>query len=183
MTTAANTTTSPDARPLTVLARTAWSADTDERPPNLPGFTASPFAPIIAHVADVCLRERHQEPPVPAERADSIAMVLVSQLGDMATEAAVVGSVDTGSKASPLLFYQSVPSAVLGFVSARWGLGGPVICISPAGDPLTEAMDLAELLIEDGSAGDVLLVLVELSAREGQPDHAEALLVSAGETA
>ncbi|MGW0705571.1 beta-ketoacyl synthase chain length factor [Streptomyces sp. NPDC002643] len=165
---------------LTVVARASWSADSGEQPPNLPGFTASPFAPIIAHIADACLSERFGEPPLAAERAEDTAMVLVSRLGDMATEAAVTGSVDTGSKASPLLFYQSVPSAVLGVVSARWGLGGPVICVSPAGDPPAEGMDLAELLIEDGSAGDVLLVLVELATREDRPDRAEALLVTAG---
>jgi hypothetical protein len=99
----------------------------------------------------------------------------------MATEAAVVASVDNGTKASPLLFFQSVPSAVLGVVSARWNIGGAVLSISPAGDPLDEAMDLAQLLIEDGGVTDVLLVLVELAVREGVPDHAEAFLVSAGE--
>ncbi len=165
----------------TVLARASWSSASDDRPPNLPGFTASPFAPIIAHVADLCLREHHKEPPAPAERAEATAMVLVSQLGDMATEAAVVESVDKGTRASPLLFFQSVPSAVLGVVSARWNLGGAVITISPAGDPLADAMDLAQLLIDDGSATDVLLVLIELAAREDGPDHAEALLVTAGE--
>jgi hypothetical protein len=105
-------------------------------------------------------------------------MVVVSQLGDMATEAAVVGSVDKGTKASPLLFFQSVPSAVLGVVSARWNIGGAVLSICPAGDPLAEGMDLAQLLIEDGGATDVLLVLIELAVREDQSDHAEALLVS-----
>ncbi|MGW1616067.1 beta-ketoacyl synthase chain length factor [Streptomyces sp. NPDC002285] len=178
MTTAANPTT-PGSRPLTVLARSSWSA-ADAPPPDLPGFNASPFAPIIAHVADLCLTEHHGQPPVPEERAEGTAMVLVSQLGDMATEAAVVGSVDQGTKASPLLFYQSVPSAVLGVVSARWNLGGAVICISPAGDPLEEGTDLARLMIEDGSAEDVLLVLVELASREDLVDRAEALLVSGG---
>ncbi|MDQ0779984.1 hypothetical protein QF026_008450 [Streptomyces aurantiacus] len=177
MTTAANPTT-PGSRPLTVLARSFWSAADAPRPPDLPGFTASPFAPIIAHVADLCLTECHGPPPVPEERAMETATVLVSQLGDMATEAAVVGSVDHGTKASPLLFYQSVPSAVLGVVSSRWNLGGPVICISPAGDSLEEGMDLARLLIDDGSAEDVLLVLVELASREDLVDRAEALLVS-----
>ncbi|UED86266.1 beta-ketoacyl synthase chain length factor [Streptomyces profundus] len=178
MTTAANPTT-----PLTVLARASWSAESGPRPPDLPGFTASPFAPIIAHVADRCLGQRHHEPPLPAGQGESTAMVLVSRLGDMATEAAVTGSVDEGTKASPLLFYQSVPSAVLGLVSARWDLGGAVICVSPAGEPLTEAMDLARLLIEDGDTENVLLVLVELAVRDDRPDSAEALLVSAGEPA
>lgn len=165
--------------PLTVLARTSWPTGADEQAPNLPGFTASPFGPIIAHVADLCLSAHHGTAPAPPERAEATAMVMVSKLGDMATEAAVTSSVDSGKAASPLLFYQSVPSAVLGVVSAKWHLGGAVICISPAGDPLADGLDLAELLIEDGGADDVLLVLVELAAREGQRDRAEALLVTA----
>ncbi|MEN3584862.1 beta-ketoacyl synthase chain length factor [Streptomyces sp. ZYX-F-203] len=169
----------PDrSEPLTVLARATWSAADDDRPPSLPGFTASPFAPIIAHVADRCLAAWHERPPVPDDRAEGTAVVMVSRLGDMATEAAVVDSVDRGTKASPLLFYQSVPSAVLGVVSARWNLGGAVVCVSPAGDPLEDGRDLAGLLIEDGDARDVLLVLVELATREDLVDRAEALLLT-----
>ena len=173
------TTTTPG---LTLLERVSWPAGKDaERPPDLPGFIASPFGPIIAHVADLCLTRHHGEPPAPPRRAERTGIVLVTRLGDMATETAVTGSVDARTKASPLLFYQSVPSAVLGVVSARWGLGGPVICISPAGDPLDEGRELAEVMIEDGSATDVLLVLVELATWEGQSDRAEALLVTAGD--
>ncbi|MET8954123.1 beta-ketoacyl synthase chain length factor [Streptomyces sp. NPDC004393] len=171
--------TTTAAKPIT-LHHVVWPTEGDhDQPPNLPGFTASPFGPIIAHVADRCLSGHWGEPPAPSERAGRTGMVMVSRLGDMATEAAVTGSVDAGTKASPLLFYQSVPSAVLGVVSARWGLGGPVICISPAGDPLAEGLELAELLIEDGSASDVLVVLVELATRDGESDRAEALLVGA----
>nr|QCT05740.1 Tri7 [Kitasatospora aureofaciens] len=167
---------------LTVLARSVWDpAEAPEGPPNLPGFTASAFGPLFAHVADRALAAHHGEPPAPGEAAGHTALVMVSSLGDMATETAVTGSVDRGTKASPLLFYQSVPSAVLGVVSARWGLGGPVICVSPAGDALADGLELAELLIEDGSAGDVLLVLLELGVAEGDPDTAEALLLRADE--
>lgn len=170
---------SPTASSLTTLARTVWPVEGDEQAPNLPGFTASPFGPIIAHVADRCLTDHYGAHPAPSEDGERTAIVLVTRLGDMATEAAVVGSVDSGKKASPLLFYQSVPSAVLGVVAERWGLGGPVICISPAGDALTDGMELAELLIEDGSASGVLLVWVELATREGESDRAEGLLVTA----
>ncbi|MFJ8233172.1 beta-ketoacyl synthase chain length factor [Streptomyces sp. NPDC094448] len=163
---------------LTVLARAGWDpAARPGGPPNLPGFTASPFGPLFAHVADRCLTAFHGTAPAPPEDGRDTGLVLVSRLGDMATETAVTGSVDRGTKASPLLFYQSVPSAVLGVVSARWGLGGPVICISPAGDPWAEGLELAGLLAEDGSARDVLVVLVELGVGEGEPDSAEALLV------
>lgn len=170
------------ASPLTTLAHTVWPTPEDDEAPKLPGFTASPFGPIIAHVADRCLSAHHGAHPAPTERGERTAVVLVTRLGDMATEAAVTGSVDSGKPASPLLFYQSVPSAVLGVVAARWGLGGPVICISPAGDALADGMDLAQLLVEDGSADDVLLVLVELATRDGQPDRARGLLVTGGAT-
>ncbi|MGV9314615.1 beta-ketoacyl synthase chain length factor [Streptomyces sp. NPDC003691] len=163
---------------LTVLARAGWDpAAHPGGPPNLPGFTASPFGPLFARVADECLGAFHGTAPAPPEAALATGLVMVSRLGDMATETAVTGSVDRGTKASPLLFYQSVPSAVLGVVSSRWGLGGPVICISPAGDSLAEGLELAGLLIEDGSARDVLVVLIELGVDEGEPDTADALLV------
>ncbi|MEV5492924.1 beta-ketoacyl synthase chain length factor [Streptomyces bobili] len=166
---------------LTTLEHVLWPTAGEHELPNLPGFIASPFGPLIAHVADLCLIRHYGEPPAPPERGLWTAFVLVTRLGDMATEAAIVQSVDLGTKASPLLFYQSVPTAVLGVVAARWGFGGPVIGISPVADARAEGLDLAELLIEDGSARDVLLVLVDLATSEGQPDIAEALLVRAAE--
>lgn len=164
---------------LVTLGRAVWPVPGDaDPPPNLPGFTASPFGPLVAEVADRCLSAVFGQPPAPPRRAAGTALVMVSRWGDMATEAAVTGAVDAGRKASPLLFYQSVPSAVLGVVAARWGLAGPVICISPAGDPAAEGRELAELLIEDGSADDVLVVWVELATRGDRPDRAEAVLMS-----
>ncbi|QDY77051.1 beta-ketoacyl synthase chain length factor [Streptomyces qinzhouensis] len=176
----AETSAAAAAAGLTVLARAGWDpAAHPGGPPNLPGFTASPFGPLFAHIADRCLSAFHGTAPAPPESGLTTGLVMVSRLGDMATETAVTGAVDRGTKASPLLFYQSVPSAVLGVVSARWGLGGPVICISPAGDPLAEGLELAGLLAEDGSARDVLVVLIELAVAEGESDTAEALLVRA----
>ena len=35
-----------------------------------------------------------------------------------------------GDRVGPLLFFQSVPNAVAGHVAARWGLTGPVVCLS-----------------------------------------------------
>jgi hypothetical protein len=165
---------------LTVLAEGHWPLDGDTEPPPLTGFVASPFGPLVAAAADRCLGARFGEPPAPAEQAERTAMVLVSRLGDMATEAEVTGSVDNGTRASPLLFFQSVPSAVLGVVSAQWGLGGPVICTSPQGDALADGMDLTRLLLADGSADLVLVVTVELAVDGLGEDRAHALLLGSG---
>ncbi len=166
---------------LVAIGRATWpEGDADAPVPALPGFVASPFGPIIADVADRCLRPHYGSAPVPPERGLRTAIVLVTRYGDMATEEAVVGAVDAGRAASPLLFFQSVPSAVLGVVASRWGLGGPVIVISPTGDPLAEGTALAEVLVEGGDTDEVLLVLIDLAAAEGETDRAEALLVAVG---
>jgi hypothetical protein len=164
---------------LVSTARASWPVPGgSDTPPPLAGFVASPFGPIIADVADRCLRPLYDTVPLTPAHGERTAIVLVTKYGDMATEAAVVGVVDGTRGTSPLLFFQSVPSAVLGVVASRWGLGGPVIVISPTGEPLTEGAALAELLIDDGAADQVLLVLAELATTEQEPDRAEAILVA-----
>ena len=64
-------------------------------------------------------------------------------------------------------------------MAARWGLAGPVVCVSPVGDALAEGMDIADLLIADGDADEALVVLVEQGWTDGEPDRAEALLMTA----
>jgi hypothetical protein len=53
-----------------------------------------------------------------------------------------------------------------------------VVCISPPEDPHRAGLDEAALLLADGEADQILIVLVE-QARTG--DTAVALLVSGGE--
>jgi hypothetical protein len=76
-----------------------------------------------------------------------------------------------------LLLFQSVPNAVAGRVAMTWGLAGPLICISPVGEPLSDGLALVRLLIEDGDADDALLVLVEQAGVEGELDQATAMFV------
>ena len=59
-----------------------------------------------------------------------------------------------------------------------WGLRGPVVCLSPTTDARRTGLDQAALLIADGDADQVLVVLVE-QATAG--DTAVALLVSEGD--
>ncbi len=71
---------------------------------------------------------------------------------------------------------------MVGQLTARWGLGGPVLCLSPVGDPLADGLAEAELLLDDGDADQVLLILAEQAdpAVPDSADRAHALLLSAG---
>ncbi len=165
----------------TVRARAAWPEPGDTGAPAMPaGFIASTFPALVATVADRCLRRGYGEPGGPAAGGGErrTAVVLVSERGDQGTLDAVAAAVDGGRRMQPLLFFQSVPNAVLGWVAARWELVGPVVCVSPGGDPAAEGLELADLLIEDGDADDVLLLLADQAAGDGRPDRATAFLIT-----
>lgn len=156
-------------------------------PPSLPGFVESSFSPLVAVVADRCLRPEYGEPPV--QEGDRTAVVLVTRTGDRVSAEHVRCAVADGKRVGPLYFFQSVPNSVAGLVAARWGLRGPVVCLSPTSESVRlgevgldsarrTGLEQAALLIADGDADQVLIVLVEQAAGG---DLAEALLVSGGD--
>ncbi len=161
--------------------RTLAAASTPEGtvPPPLPGFVGSSFSPLVADVATRCLRARHGSAPAADEIGRRTAVVLVSGSGDARLAEHVARAVDDGARIGPLLFFQAVPNSVAGQVAARWGLRGPVVCLCPTGEPKTDGLAQARLLIEDGDADEVLVVLVE---QAGAAETAHALLVSEGES-
>lgn len=158
------------------LARANWPEAGDREVPQVPGFVLSSFNPLVAAVADRCLRRHFGEPPAPAAIAERIAMIVVSGSGDVVSAEHVARTVDAGARVGPLFFFQSVPNSIAGHVAARWGLGGPVVCLCPTGDPMTEGLAEASLLIEDGDADQALVVLVEQS----DVDESSAVLVGEG---
>ncbi|MGY0007624.1 beta-ketoacyl synthase chain length factor [Micromonospora sp. I033] len=160
-----------------VLAEARWAVGGDGTPPPVPGFVHSAFAPLVVAVAERCLRARYGDGPLPA--GNRTAVVLASASGDRASAAHVRATVDAGGRVGPLFFFQSVPNSVAGHVAARWGLDGPVVCLSPAGDPRAEATAEADLLLYDGDAAQALLVLIEL-APDGTPGEATAVLLGEG---
>jgi hypothetical protein len=153
-----------DIPPLTALAARAglevaaaadWPEPGDEELPKLAGFVHSTFNPLVAATAGRCLQRRAESAP-PAVTA----IVLVTSLGDVASAAHVAEAVDTGSRVGPLFFFQSVPNAVAGHVASRWRLTGPVVCV----DSTDAGLTVARLLLADGDAGEVLVVLLEQAA-------------------
>jgi Beta-ketoacyl synthase, N-terminal domain len=160
---------------LAVLARAVWPEADQDPLPGLAGFILSSFSPLVAELAERCLRRYFGSPPADRRRAEQTAIVLASMTGDVATAVAVAQAVDQGRSVPPLLFYQSNPNAVAGYVAARWGLAGPVVCTIPASRGLTDALDVATLLTEGGDAAAVLVILADQRREDG--DTGTALLV------
>jgi hypothetical protein len=157
---------------LTVMSSAAWpETQADDVVPPLAGFIESTFSPLLAEVAARALRARAAAPRSPARVT---AIVMVSPRGDVTTAARTAAAVDAGQRVSPLLFFQSVPNAVAGYLAARWQLTGPVVCVTGA----RAGLDLAALLIGDGDADEVLVVRVDLAVTGGG-DRAAAILVTA----
>ena len=164
-----------------------WSTHRDGEPPALAGFIVSEFSPLVAAAADRCLTEHYAKPPMPPESRQRTAVLLVSGSGDRISAAQVRQTVAEGRRIGPLFFYQSVPNSVAGRIASHWGLGGPVVCISPVGEPLSDGMAEAALLIADGDADEVLLLLVEQAEAASPTAHsgtdiAHAVLLSKGES-
>jgi len=156
---------------LTVSASAAWpETDADVEVAPLAGFIESTFSPLVAEVAGRVLRGRDQ----PQAPGTVTAIVIVTALGDVTSAARVAATVDAGGRVPPLLFFQSVPNAVAGYLAARWQLTGPVVCVSGT----SAGLDVAALLIGDADADEALVVRADLAVTGGGPDHAAAVLVT-----
>ena len=167
-----------------VLAKAEWPSgvsDTVENLPQIAGFVMSDFNPLVAEIAERCLRAHYGAAPADPVRGASTGVVLASVRGDVMTVDAVHSALRDGRRVPPLLFFQSNPNAVVGHITARWGLHGPVVCTSPVGDPLADGMLAAALLIEDGAATEVLVIAADLPENENDREYAVALLVAGGE--
>ncbi|MFG1810083.1 hypothetical protein [Streptomyces sp. NPDC049040] len=163
---------------LRVLAAAHWpESPADRVPPPLAGFVVSSFSPLAAEAARRCLTRR----PDPAEAAPDAAgagttrtaVIVVSALGDLAGAVHVAEAIEGGGRPGPLMFFQAVPNAVAGYVAARWGLTGPVVCV---GDTAA-GLGVAATLLEDGDAEDALLIRVDQAATAAAHDRAGAVLL------
>jgi hypothetical protein len=156
---------------LTVSSSASWpETDADAEVTALPGFVESNFSPLLAQVAVRALRRRGQPQPP----GQVTAIVMVTALGDVTSATRVATAVDAGERVLPLLFFQSVPNAVAGYLAARWHLTGPVVCVSGT----SAGLDVAALLIDDADADEALVVWVDLAVTDGGRDRAAAILVT-----
>lgn len=159
---------------LTVVGSAAWPDTADDQLPAIAGFVGSSFSPLVAETAARCLTAAGRTP----QTRTATAVVLLSPLGDIAGAVHLADAVDRGDRVGPLLFFQSVPNAVAGHVAARWGLTGPVVCLSAD----AAGIGLVALLLADGDADEALVVLVEQATPgdDRTTDRAAAVLVRPG---
>jgi hypothetical protein len=156
---------------LTVVSAASWpEATADDEVPPLAGFIESTFSPLLAEVAARALRRR----PEPTAPGAVTAVVMVTALGDMTSATRVAVAVDAGQRVSPLLFFQSVPNAVAGYLAARWDLTGPVVCVSG----MSAGLGIAALLIDDADADEALFIRIDLGVAGDGLDRGAALLVT-----
>jgi 3-oxoacyl-(acyl-carrier-protein) synthase len=161
--------------PVRILAEACWPDDGAAAAlPRIPGFVLSAFSPLAAELAERCLERYFRRCPADPRREERTGVLIASRSGDTATAAAIAAAVDVGVRVPPLLFYQSNPNAVAGYLTARWGLGGPVVCISPERDVREDALDRATAMVADGDADAVLVIVAETG---GGRAHGVSLLL------
>ena len=150
-------------------AEAHWPMSDNDSVPALAGFVMSEFSPLAAEVARRCLEQVSVSPRT--------AVIIVSATGDLGTAAAIATAVDAGKRPGPLLFYQAVPNAVAGYLAAKYGLTGPVVCLGPQGPGMAEGLAVASLLVRDGDADEALIISIEQKMVTGEKDRAIAQLV------
>lgn len=164
---------------MAIVSRASWPERPGDTLTPIPAFVVSSFSPLVAEVADRCLRAYHGTPPAPPARGARTAIVLASRHGDVGTTAAVAQALAEGSRVPPLLFFQSNVNAVVGYVAARWGLAGPIVCTCPVGDLIADGLECAALLLADGDASEALVIAADHGSA-GEGDSATAVLVATG---
>ncbi|WP_237277003.1 hypothetical protein [Streptomyces caniscabiei] len=161
--------------PLVVLAAATAThgtgRDGDIPLPRLPGFVESAFSPLVYEVAARCLTGRQDGGTSRASEAANgggsrTAVALASLMGDTTTADLASRRVVSGRVHNPLLFMQATPNSVLGHLSREFGITGQMFSVSTFGDPVTELLDMADLLLEDPELDQVLVVGVELGGGE-----------------
>lgn len=166
-----------------------------EELPAMVGFARSRFGPLVAGVTALCLGPPGCPDNLVAGRGTSTAVVLATMYGDSETVDTATREHVRGRKPSPLLFFQSVSTSILGHLTRLYGIRGPLVCLSAVGDPAGEALVTAGHVLDDEAVSQVLVVGVEskpnervlrasaLSADDGQApclpagDAAAALLI------
>lgn len=122
----------------------------------VPRFVESDFNPLISFAVRGALAVAG-EPP-----AADTAMVLVSAFGDTQTADAASRLLAAGRPLNPLLFYQSIPNSILGYLGAEFAMTGPIVCFAAGRRLLSEGLAVAEPLLAENAARQVLLIGIDL---------------------
>lgn len=127
--------------------------------PTVVGFIETDFAPLVYAAVRECVGDARSEHRLTGV-GDRVAIILGSRYFDAAILELSVEHVNRG-RVSPILFYQAVPTSVLGQIARDYRLTGPVSCAAVLGDACAEVLELARVVLAAGDADWVLGLTVE----------------------
>jgi len=134
------------------------------KPRRVSGFVESAFSPLVHAVVTRCLAGLTGEDGKLGDDGARTALVLVTTFGDQVTSDLGSRLLTSGQVQNPLLFYQSVPTTILGVVARDFGVTGPTMCVSRQSELRDDSLDLVDVLLADDEIDQVLLVAVDLAA-------------------
>jgi hypothetical protein len=130
----------------------AWGAPPAE---PVPGFVESAFNPTVFELCRQLLASGAVQPA-------ATGIVLTSLHGDATTADVASRRLLEGKRRNPLLFYQSVPSSILGYVSAMYGITGPMLTLGGGDDVFEESLRLVAVMLACASLRSILLLGVAI---------------------
>ncbi|MDN3259835.1 ketosynthase [Streptomyces sp. CSDS2] len=151
-----------------------------EELPKVIGFVQSRFSPIVNAAVLTCLGEPTSDSNLVGTAGGRTAMVLATMYGDTVTGDTATARMVEGQVHSPLLFFQSVTTSILGHLTKRYGITGPLTSLSHLTDPAGQALLLADSLLESDAVDQVVVVGVETAANE-RAAWVQERLTAAGE--
>ncbi|TCO59345.1 ketosynthase [Actinocrispum wychmicini] len=140
-------------------------AASQELPPIV-GFAISRFGPLVHAVATACLGPTGAPDNHVGRYGAGTAIVLATMYGDAVTVDTATQWAVAGNLSNPLLFFQSVSTSILSHLTRRYGIHGPLTCISAIHDPAGDALRVADALLDDLELHQVLVIGVETKPNE-----------------
>jgi len=144
-----------------VVAASALLAPGDVPLPPVPGMAHSRFSPLVREAVRRCLGEPGEH-ALHGRPGDRTAVVMGTGFGDVTTHDLASERLARGLLPSPLLFYQAVPTAILGQICLDYGITGPVTCVSALGDVGETVLPLAATMVAVEEVAQALVIGVEL---------------------
>nr|AKC92647.1 putative chain length factor [Amycolatopsis sp. SANK 60206] len=134
--------------------------------PPVAGFAISRFGPLVHAVASACLEPVGGAGNHVGPDGARTAIVLATVFGDVTTVDTANRAVAADQRPDPVLFFQSVTTSILSHLTRQYGIEGPLISISAVPDPASNALLLADSLLDDHELHQVLVIGVETEPNE-----------------
>ncbi|HEX4787944.1 MAG TPA: hypothetical protein VH372_05745 [Actinospica sp.] len=150
-----------------MVDRAAWYGPgaEGEPPANVHGFVVSPFPRLVYHVVRATLGEPEAFAAASGSgrpRGPHTGILLGTVFGDSATADAVCQRLAEGTVHNPMLFFQSVPTSVLGALCRDYTITGPMVCVSEQRDTAAWLLGAVDELLDEEEIDQVLAIGIEL---------------------